>query len=85
MKQTSLDILDTETLADGERNGELTGCAVHGEDIADIYHGRLVAQVFEVDISKVEVYALHQQVGGDEYLAVGITQYGAVIAYAVPC
>ena len=75
-----LDILDTETLADGERNGELTGCAVHGEDIADVYHGRLVAQVLEVDISKVEVYALHQHIGGNEYLLIGVAEYGAIIA-----
>ena len=39
--------------------------------------------MLQVDIGEVEVYALHEQVGGDEYLAVGVGENGAVVADAV--
>ena len=41
--------------------------------------------MLQVDVGQVEVYPLHQQVGGDEHFFIGIAEYGAVIAYAVLC
>ena len=41
--------------------------------------------MLQVDIGEIEVDALHQQVGGDENLAIRVVKYGAVIAHAVLC
>ena len=78
-----LDVLYGEALAQGQRDGHLARRAIHGEDVADVDHGRLVTQVLQGDVGEVEVDALHEHVGGDEHLCVRIVKYGAVIAYAV--
>ena len=81
--EEQFDVLDAEALADGQRDGHLARGAVHGKHVADVHHRCLVAKVLQVDVGEVKVYALHQQVGGDEYFTVGIREYGAVVAYAV--
>ena len=78
-----LEILDREPLADGQRDGDLAGRAVHGEHVTDVHHRTLIAEVLQVDVGQIEVYAFHQQVGGDEHFLVGVGEHGAVVAYAV--
>ena len=76
-------VLYAEALAECHRDGYLPGRAVHSEHVADVDHSRLVAQVLQVDVGEVEVYALHEQVGGYEHFAVWIGEHGAVVADAV--
>ena len=73
-------VFHLESLAQRYAHQHLTGGAVHGEDIADVHHGRLIAQMFHVVVGQVEVDAFHQHVGRDEYLAVGVVHHGAVVA-----
>ena len=80
-----LDILDTETLTESQRDCHLARCAIHGENVTDVNHCRLPTEMLEVDICQIEVYALHEHVGGDEHFCIWIVKYGAVIAYAVLC
>ena len=78
-----LEVFHREALAEGYAHDELARCAVHREDVADVHHCRLVAEVLHRDVGEVEVYALHEHVGGDEHLALGVVKHGAVVANAV--
>ena len=45
-----LQVLYLEALAQRNAHGELSRCAVHGEDVADVHHRRLVSEMLQVDI-----------------------------------
>ena len=55
-----LHVLHGEALAQSQRYGDLARRAVHGKDVADVDHRRLIAQMLEVDIGEVEVDTFHQ-------------------------
>ena len=78
-------VFDGEALAECYADNHLPRCAVHGKDVGNVDHCRLVAQQFYADIGKVEVHALHEHVGSDEHLAVGVGENGAVVAHALLC
>ena len=80
-----VEVFYDEAFAQGDADNHLTGCTVHGEDIADIDHRGLVAEMLHVDVGEVEVYTFHQHIGRHEYFLVRIVEYGAVIAHAVLC
>ena len=77
------EVLYAEAFRYGKRYGDLLGHPVHGIDIREVHHCRLVSQVLQRSIYQVEMYAFHQQVGSNQYLFIRIGEYGGVIAYAV--
>ena len=72
-----------ETFAKGNADSHLAWSAVHGKDIADVHHGRLVTKMLQIYICKVEVNTLHQHVCGDKYFSIGIMQYGTIVTNAI--
>ena len=79
-----LDVLHAELAADGQADRQLPRLCVHGEDVAQIDHHRLVAQVLQGHVGQVEMHALDQQVGGHHGAhALGGSQHGAVVADAL--
>ena len=76
------EVFHFEAFAQGYADDELARGAVHGEYVGYVDHGRFVAEVSEVGVGEVEVYALHEHVGGDEHLALGVGEHGAVVAHA---
>ena len=54
--------------------------AVHGVNVGEVYHRRLVAQMFQGHISEVEVYALYQKVGRYKHFGIGVVHHGTVVA-----
>ena len=77
-----VEVLDLETLAQGNAHKQLAWRAVHGKHVAQVDHRALVAQLSHAVVGEVEVHALHQHVGGDEHLLVGIIQHRAIITHA---
>ncbi len=78
------DVLYLEAAADGQAHGYLAGRSAHGVHIAQIDHHGLVAQAVEWHIGEVEVYALHQEVGGDQCArALGRSQDGTIVPHAL--
>ena len=81
-----IELFDAETFAEGNTHRNLLGHAAHGVNIAEVHHGRLVAQVLEGHVGEVEMNAFHQHVGGDENVFVAaIVQHGAVVTNAMSC
>ena len=57
------------------------GCGVHGVYIAQVYHNRFIAEVFQRCIHKIETHAFEQQqVGAYDRLPAEMIHYGAIIA-----
>ena len=81
-----LDVLNTEALRHGKTYGDLTRCAHHGVDIAQVYHYGFVTKMLERCVLEVEMYALHEQVGGYQHAAFAcVLQYGTIVANATYC
>lgn len=64
--------LDGEAFGDAERHGDLPRGAVHGVDVGEVDDGGFVAQELGLHVGEVEVDAFEQEVGGDEYVGVGV-------------
>ena len=76
-------VFNAEALAQGQADEELARGGVHGIEVGKVDHGGLVAQVLERSVDEVEVDALHEHVGADQHLFVGVVHHGTVVAYAV--
>ena len=77
-----LDVFYRETLGDTERDGDLGRCAVHGVDVREIDHRRLVSKVLEGHVFQVKMNAFEQHVGRHEDALGAEVHDRAVVAHA---
>jgi len=77
------DVLNLKPLANGQGDGHLAWSPVHGEDVGDVLHSRLVAQFTHGYIGEVKMNALHEHVGRDENFGVRIVHHGAIIPHSI--
>ena len=78
-----LDVFHRKPLAYGKRHRHLPRCSIHGEDVADVHHRRLISEMLHVDICKVEVHSLHKHVGSHQHLLVLIFEHSTVVAHSI--
>ncbi len=56
--------------------------AVHGIYIREIHNGRLVAQMLQRHICKVEMHPFDQKVGRHKHIGILIRHHGTIIAHS---
>ena len=77
------EVFHREALAESNAHHHLAWRAVHGKNVAEVDHSRLVAQMAHGDVCEVEMNAFHEHVSCDEHFAFRIGEHGAVVAYAI--
>ena len=54
---------------------------VHGKDIADRRHNRLVGQVLHVNVRQVKLDTLHEELRGDERQLIATVDHRTIVAW----
>ncbi len=71
-----------ESVAEADAKGYLCGQCVHGIDVAEVDHHRLVSKVFEWRIGQIKMYTLNQQVCCDNRLFAEVIDHRCIITHA---
>ena len=77
----SVQVLDLKPFSQADADSQLTRRTVHGKDIVDRRHNRLVGQMLHVDVGQVKLDALHEELRGDERQLIATVDHRTIVAW----